>query len=60
MSCYGVRQQIGFVEILYSLQWYVEFVLQSRTRSLCLKSSMEYSEEEPAELIVIEALFRGY
>ena len=41
-------QQIRFVEILYSLWWYVEFVLQSQTRSLCSKSSMEYSEEEPA------------
>ena len=41
-------QQIRFVEILYSLRWYVEFVLQSRTLSLCSKSSMEYLEEEPA------------
>ena len=41
-------QQIRFVETLYSLWWYVEFILQSRTRSLCSKSSMEYSEEEPA------------
>ena len=39
-------QQIRFVEILYSLRSCVEFVLQSRTRSLCSKSSMEYSEEE--------------
>ena len=41
-------QQIRFVEILFSIRWYVEFVLQSRTLSLCSKSSMEYSEEEPA------------
>ena len=41
-------RQIGFVEILFSLRWYVELVLQSRTLSLCSKSSMEYSEEEPA------------
>ena len=41
-------RQIRFVEILFSLRWYVEFVLQSRTLSSCSKSSMEYSEEEPA------------
>ena len=41
-------QQIRFVEILYSLWWYVEFVLRSSTLSLCSKYSMEYSEEEPA------------
>ena len=41
-------QHIRFVEILFSLRWYVEFVLQSRTLSSCSKSSMEYSEEEPA------------
>ena len=48
MSHYGVRQQIRFMEILFSLRWYVEFVLQSRTLALCSKSSMKYSEEEPA------------
>ena len=41
-------QQIRFVEILFSLRLYVEFVLQSRTLSSCSKSSMEYSEEESA------------
>ena len=41
-------QQIRFVEILYSLRWFVGFVLQSQTRSSCSKSSMEYSEKEPA------------
>ena len=35
MSCYGVRQQIRFVQILFSLRWYVELILQSRTLSLC-------------------------
>ena len=40
-------QQIRFVEMLFSLRWYVEIVLQSRTLSLCSKSSMEYSEKEP-------------
>ena len=53
----------------YSLRWYVEFVLQSRTRSVCSRSSMEYSEKEPAlqcrrqsarRTIIIEAWFRGY
>ena len=48
MSCCQTCQQIRFVEILFSLRWYVELVLQSRTLSLCSKSSMEYSEEEPA------------
>ena len=35
MSRYGIRQQIRFVRILFSLQWYVETILQSRTLSLC-------------------------
>ena len=50
MWCHAVKmcQRIRFVEILFSLRWYVELVLQSRTLSLCSKSSMEYSEEEPA------------
>ena len=26
MSYYGVRQQIRFMEILFSLRWYVEFI----------------------------------
>ena len=69
MSCCGIRQQIRFVEILFSLRWYVELILQSRTLSLCSTSSMKYSEEDPpcnaednlrAGLIVIEAWFRGY
>ena len=33
------------MEILYSLRWYVEFVLQSRTRSLYSDSSVLYLEE---------------
>ena len=41
-------QQIRFVEILFSLWWYVELVLQGRTLSLYSNSSMVYSEEEPA------------
>ena len=41
-------QQIRFVEILFSIRWYVELVLHSQTLSLCSKSSMEYSEKEPA------------
>ena len=36
--------RLRFVEILFSLRWYVEFVMKSP----CSKSSMEYSEEEPA------------
>ena len=35
MSRYGIRQQIRFVQILFSLRWYVELILQSRTLSLC-------------------------
>ena len=35
MSRYRVRQQIRFVQILLSLRWYVELILQSRTLSLC-------------------------
>ena len=35
-------------EILYSLRLCVGFVLQSRTRFLCSKTILEYSEEEPA------------
>ena len=46
-----------------------KLILQSRTLSLCSKSSMKYLEEEPAcnaednmraGLVVIEAWFRGY
>ena len=48
MSHCGIRQQIRFVRILFSLRWYVELILQSRTLSLCSKSSIKYSEEEPA------------
>ena len=48
--CRAVKtcQQIRFVEILFSLRWCVELVLQSRTLSLGPKPSGEYSEEEPA------------
>ena len=35
MSRYGVRQLIRFVQILFSLRWYVELILQSWTLSLC-------------------------
>ena len=35
MSRYRIRQQIRFVQILFSLRWYVELILQSRTLSLC-------------------------
>ena len=35
MSYCQTCQQIRFVEILFSLRWYVELVLQSRTLSLC-------------------------
>ena len=33
--------------LLFSLRWYMEFILQSQTRSLCLESVFEYSEVEP-------------
>ena len=48
MSCCRAYQQIIFVKILFSLRWYVQLVLQSWTLSLCSRSSMEYSEGEPA------------
>ena len=35
MSRYGIRQQIRLEQILFSLRWYVELILQSRTISLC-------------------------
>ena len=41
-------QQIGFMEILFSLRWYVELILQGRTLSLYSNSSVVFSEEEPA------------
>ena len=63
-------QQIRFVEILYSLRWYVEFVFAEpdtirvfeifygvfggRTRLAMPKTNMR------AGLVVIEAWFRGY
>ena len=40
-------QQIRFVEILFSLRWYVELIFQGRTLSLYSNSSVMYSEEEP-------------
>ena len=48
MSCCRIRQQIRFVQILFSLRWYVELILQGRTLSLYSNSSVVYSEEEPA------------
>ena len=33
--------------LLFSLRWYMEFILQSRTRSLCSELILEYSEVEP-------------
>ena len=48
MSRSGMRQQIRFVRILFSLWWYVETILQSRTLSLCSQPSTNYSEGEPA------------
>ena len=40
MSRRVIRQQIGLVYILFSLQWNVEFILQSRTLSWCSQSSI--------------------
>ena len=69
MSCCRMCQQIRFVEILFSLRWYVEFVLQSRT-ILVFKIFYGVFGEGTylampktilhAGLIVIEAWFRGY
>ena len=70
MSHYGVRQQIRFMEILFSLWWYVELVLQGRTLSLYSKLfcgvfgggtrlAMPKTTLR-AGLIIIEAWFRGY
>ena len=36
------------MEILFSLRWYVELILQGRTLSLYSNSSVVYSEDEPA------------
>ena len=56
-------------KILFSLQRYVELILQGRTLSSYSNSSVMYLEKEPAlqcrrqlraGLIVIEAWFRGY
>ena len=69
--CHVIKtcQQIRFVEILFSLRWYVELILQGWTLSLYSNSSVVYSEEEPAlqcrrqlraGLIAIEAWFGGY
>ena len=65
-----IHQQIELVYIIFSLQWNVEIILQSRTLSWCSQSSTNYSEKEPAlqcrrqyacaGLVVIEAWFRGY
>ena len=41
-------QQIRFVEILFSLRWYVELILQGRTLSLYSNSYVVHLEEEPA------------
>ena len=69
ISCCKMCQQIRFVEILFSLWWGVELVLQSRTLSLCSKIFQGVFGEEPAlqcrrqlcaGLIVIEAWFGGY
>ena len=35
MSHRGIRQQIRLTQILFSLRWNVELILQSRTLSLC-------------------------
>ena len=47
MSRHGIRQQIRLMQILFSLRWNVELILQSRTLPWCSTSSMKYSEEEP-------------
>ena len=69
MSRHGIRQQIRLTQILFSLRWNVELILQGRTLSSYSNSSVMYSEKEPAlqcrrqlraRLIVIEAWFRGY
>ena len=39
--------RLRFVEILFSLQWNVELILQGWTLSLCSNSSVMCSEEEP-------------
>ena len=65
-----IQDSHSMLEVLLSLQWYVELILQGRTLSLYSNSSVVYSKEEPtlhcpntilrAGLIVIEAWFRGY
>ena len=63
-------QQIRFVEILFSVQWYVELILQGHTLSLYSKLFHDVcgggtrlavpNTTLRAGLIVIEAWFRGY
>ena len=70
MSRYGVRQQIRFVEILFSLQWYVELIFEGSDTILVFKFFCDVLGEGThlampktilcAGLIVIEAWFRGY
>ena len=70
MSRCGIRQQARFVQILFSLWWYVELILQSRTLSSCSNIFYEVfgggtrlampKTNLRAGLIVIEAWFRGY
>ena len=62
MSYCQTCQQIRFLEILFSLRWYVELVMfkifygvfGGRTRLAMPKTNLR------AGLIVIEAWFRGY
>ena len=62
-------QQIRFVEILYSLRWYVEFVFAEPDTILVFTifyelfgggTRLAMPNNMRAGLIVIEAWFRGY
>ena len=69
MSRYGIRQQIGFVLILFSLWQYVETYFAEPDTILVFTIFYELFEggtrlampnNMHARLIVIEAWFRGY
>ena len=69
MSRYRIHQQISFIQTLFSLWWYVELILQSRTLSLCSNifdevfgggTRLAMPSNIRTGLIVIEAWFGGY
>ena len=70
MSRCGIRQQIRFVHILFSLRWYVELIFAEPDTILVFNIFYEVfgggtrlampKTTLRAGLVVIEAWFRGY